>query len=132
MGKTIRGDTTYAINYEELLRAIGIRHIDIVDPYDLAGTEAALKEAMGLAEPAVVISRRACVLLEEERAKEHTPYEVIAELCEECALCLKIGCPAIDGSLPVPEISKERCIGCDLCAKLCHFEAIVPMNGGAR
>jgi indolepyruvate ferredoxin oxidoreductase alpha subunit len=132
MGKTIREEKTYALDYEQLLGAIGVRHVAVVDPYDLPATEAAIKTAMALAEPAVVISRRACVLLEEERAKEHTPYQVLADLCEECDLCLKIGCPALDGSQPVPVISRERCIGCDLCAKLCHFDAIVPVNGGAR
>jgi indolepyruvate ferredoxin oxidoreductase alpha subunit len=130
MGKTIREEPTYAIDYEQLLRAIGVRQVRVVDPYDLAETEAALKEAMALKEPAVVISRRACVLLEEEKSKVRTPYRVIEELCEECDLCLKIGCPAIDGSKSIPEISRERCIGCDLCAKLCHFDAIVPEHAG--
>lgn len=126
MGKTVKNEDTYAINYEQLIQAIGVRHIRVVDPYNLGETEAMIKEAMGLSEPAVVISRRPCVLLESERAKPHNPYEVIEELCEECDLCLKIGCPAIDGSNSVPFISRERCIGCDMCARLCKFEAIVP------
>ncbi len=128
MGKTIRNINTYAINYEELVRAIGIRHVKVVDPFNLEETEAAIKEALALEEPAMVISRRACVMLESERAKPHRAYEVIDELCEECDLCLKVGCPAIDGSTPIPHISRERCIGCDLCARLCRFEAIKPIS----
>ena len=95
-----------------------------------ARTQDVIKEALALEEPAVVISRRPCVLLEDERAKPHQPYEVIEELCEECDLCLKIGCPAIGGLGTVPVISKERCIGCDLCAKLCAFDAIRPAAQG--
>jgi len=127
MGKTIRNIDTHAIDYEQLIRAIGVNHVRVVDPYDLEETEVAVKEAMALNEPAVVISRRPCVLLESERAKPHEPYEVIEELCEECDVCLKIGCPAIDGSEPIPSISRDRCIGCDLCAKLCKFDAIRPI-----
>jgi len=132
MGKTIRNEETFAIDYEQLLHAIGVRHVSVVDPYDLAGTETALRESMALTEPSVVISRRACVLLPEEKSKSRTPYEILSELCEECDLCLKIGCPAIDGSESIPAISRERCIGCDLCAKLCHFDAIVPSDGAVR
>jgi indolepyruvate ferredoxin oxidoreductase alpha subunit len=131
MGRTIRDEKTFAIDYEQLLRAIGVRSVQVVDPYDLGATEAALKAAMALDEPSVVISRRACVLLPEEKTKDRTPYEIIADLCEECDLCLKIGCPAIDGSESIPTISRERCIGCDLCAELCHFDAIVPVDAGA-
>lgn len=127
MGKTIRNIDTYAIDYEQLIRAIGIKHVMVVDPYNLDETEKAIKEAMALDEPAVVISRRPCVLLESERAKPHQPYEVIEELCEECDVCLKIGCPAIDGSQRIPFIARERCIGCDLCAKLCKFDSIRPI-----
>lgn len=130
MGKTVKDVDTYAINYEELIHAIGVKHISVIDPYDLTATEKAIKEAMNCGEPSVVISRRPCVLLPEERAKTHVPYEVIDELCEQCDLCLKIGCPAIGGLDPIPHISKERCIGCDLCAKLCAFDAIRPI--GAR
>jgi len=127
MGKTIRNIETHAINYEQLIRSVGVNRVRVVDPYNLDETEVAIKEALALNEPAVVISRRPCVLLDSERAKPHHPYEVIEELCEECDLCLKIGCPAIDGSQPVPSIARERCIGCDLCAKLCKFDAIRPI-----
>ncbi len=127
MGKTIRGEDTYAIQYEPLLRSIGVQHVTVVDPYDLAATEAAIRESMNLRAPSVVISRRPCVLLESEKSKIRHPYEVVDELCEECDLCLKIGCPAIDGSDTIPVIARERCIGCDLCAKLCKFDAIRPI-----
>ncbi len=127
MGRTIRGEETYAINYEQLLRSIGVQHIKVVDPYDLAATESAIRESMNLHAPSVVISRRPCVLLESEKSKVRHPYEVVEELCEECDLCLKIGCPAIDGSDTIPVIARERCIGCDLCAKLCKFDAIRPI-----
>jgi len=38
-GKTAKGEPTYAIDYEQLIRAIGIRHIRVVDPYNLKETD---------------------------------------------------------------------------------------------
>ncbi|MFI5251316.1 MAG: indolepyruvate ferredoxin oxidoreductase subunit alpha [Bacteroidota bacterium] len=127
IGKTLRNVDTYAVNYEELIHAIGIRNVWVVDPYNLEETEKVMKRSLELKEPSVVISRRPCVLLDSERAKPHTAYHIIGDLCEECDLCLKIGCPAIDSFESIPNIAEERCIGCDLCAKLCAFDAIVPI-----
>jgi indolepyruvate ferredoxin oxidoreductase alpha subunit len=124
MGKTVRNLDTHAINYEQLIQAIGINHITVVDPYDLNATEKAVRQSLALKEPSVVISRRPCVLLDSERAKTRHPYQVLSEDCQECALCLEIGCPALDGSDSIPTIARDRCIGCDLCAKLCPFDAI--------
>jgi indolepyruvate ferredoxin oxidoreductase alpha subunit len=37
---------------------------------------------------------------------------------------MKIGCPAISFSSGIAEIKKELCVGCELCTRICEFDAI--------
>ena len=71
----------------------------------------------------MVISRRACVLLDRER---YAPaLRIDAEKCTGCKLCLKLGCPAMrlteEGTV---EIDPLLCNGCGLCSQICRVEAI--------
>ena len=68
-GLTIKGDPTSAVDLEALCRAIGISDVQVVDPYDLKATRAALKAALNAECPSVIISRRPCALLKTVKHK---------------------------------------------------------------
>jgi indolepyruvate ferredoxin oxidoreductase alpha subunit len=130
-GRTLQGEETTVIELEPLVRALGIRQVKTVPAYDMAQIESTLKEYLKLDEPAVLITREPCVLLPEAR-KRWVPLEVKAEQCNGCALCFRIGCPAIlksdelDARLQRPKalIDAELCTGCEVCAQICPRKAI--------
>ena len=123
-GYTIKKEETFAVDYETLARAVGINYVKKVDPHNIAETEAVIKEAVNLEEPAVVISDRICAMLPVVRYAEHDIYFIDQENCTACKVCYRIGCPAMERSGEKPEIDQDRCIGCTLCVQLCKFEAI--------
>lgn len=121
-GFTIKGDPTAAVSLEKLCEAIGIRRVRVVDPYNLAETEAALKEELEVAEPSVIISRRPCALL--KYVKHNPPVRVDSDKCRSCKACMGIGCPAISMKDGKAVIDHTQCVGCGLCVGLCKFGAI--------
>ncbi|HEY6837255.1 MAG TPA: thiamine pyrophosphate-dependent enzyme, partial [Geobacteraceae bacterium] len=130
-GWTLMDGETNAVDLVQLCKAVGIRHIQVVDPYDLAATRAALEEEMNRPEPSVVITNRPCVLVKREGVFEKgLSLSVDEEMCSGCKACLKLGCPAIEWQ-PSPDGKKGKayidpllCNGCDVCRQLCKFEAI--------
>jgi indolepyruvate ferredoxin oxidoreductase alpha subunit len=127
-GKTGKGEKTHAIDYAILAKSIGVKYVKKVDPYNLQEIEAILREAVSTNEPAVVISEHPCVLLPEEKAKIKIPYYIEEELCTGCNVCLWTGCPALIRTDGIPELIPEFCIGCSLCAQLCKFDAMFPVE----
>lgn len=123
-GYTIKGDPTYAVNLEDLCRSVGIKRVQVVDPYDLKATEKAIREELAVPEPSVVISRRPCALL--KYVKHEKPFFVKTDSCKACKACFKIGCPAISMKDGKAFIDPTLCVGCGLCKDLCAFDAISP------
>ncbi|MBQ7046999.1 MAG: indolepyruvate ferredoxin oxidoreductase subunit alpha [Oscillospiraceae bacterium] len=121
-GLTIKGDPTTAVSLEALAKAVGINRVVVVDPYDLAATEKAIKEELEADEPSVVISRRPCVLLKHVKTKP--PVKVNTDKCVSCKMCMKIGCPSISIKQGKAHIDFTLCVGCDVCKQLCKFGAI--------
>ena len=121
-GINLKGDPCTKIDLESLCRSIGIRRVRVVDPYDLAACDAAVKEELAAKEPSVIISRRPCALL--KYVKHKAPLVVDPNKCQSCKMCMKIGCPAISMVGGKAQIDNTLCTGCGVCAQLCKFDAL--------
>ncbi|MBQ9411566.1 MAG: indolepyruvate ferredoxin oxidoreductase subunit alpha [Oscillospiraceae bacterium] len=121
-GFNLKGDPCTKIDLESLCRAVGIRRVRVVDPYDLAACETAVKEELAAPESSVIISRRPCALL--KYVKHPGPIAVDAEKCVGCKSCMRIGCPSISIREGKAVIDATQCTGCGVCAQLCPVSAI--------
>ena len=121
-GYNLKGDPCTKIDLESLCRAVGIRRVRVVDPYDLAQCDAAIKEETAVDEPSVIISRRPCALL--KYVKHKKPIIADPDKCVGCKSCMKIGCPAISIIDKKARIDNTLCTGCGVCAQLCKFDAL--------
>ena len=121
-GFNLKGDPCAKIDLETLCKAVGIRRVRVIDPYNLSECDAVIKEELAAKEPSVIISRRPCALL--KYVKHNAPLSVDPDKCVGCKACMKIGCPAIsiiDGKAKVDE---TLCVGCGVCEQLCKPGAL--------
>ena len=121
-GFNLKGDPCAKIDLETLCRAVGIKRVRVVDPYDLSQCDAAIKEELAAQEPSVIISRRPCALL--KYVKHKAPLAVDADKCVGCKACMKIGCPAISIADGNAKVDATQCVGCGVCEQLCKFGAL--------
>ncbi len=121
-GYNIKGEPAAAVDLEALCRAIGIRRVRVVDPYDLAACNQAIVEELEAEEPSVIISRRPCALL--KYVKPRPALKIDADSCRACRACMKIGCPAISFADGKARIDATLCVGCGVCSQLCKFDSI--------
>jgi len=122
-GLTLKNEPAPVLDLELLCKAIGVKRVRVVDPYETKELEGILGEELLADEPSVVIAKRPCALL--PVSEKHASKVVSAEKCKKCKACMKIGCPAIrfskeEGAVIDPAI----CVGCGLCQSLCVFGAI--------
>ncbi len=120
-GYNIKGEPAGKIDLEALCKAMGIKRVVVVDPYDLKECDRVLKEELAAKEPSVIIARRPCALL--KYVKHNTPLEVNKDKCTGCTACMKIGCPAISMKDGMSCVDRTLCVGCDVCKQMCAFDA---------
>lgn len=119
-GKNAKGEEAPAVDIAMLCRAVGVKNIVEIDPFDIKELEEVIKTETARDELSVIITKRPCALIVKQ---PDIPYEV-TDRCKNCNMCMKIGCPAIEERDGRPYIVKESCVGCDLCARVCPFDAI--------
>ncbi len=139
-GYSIKGEPAHSIDIEALCKAIGVKHVYVINPHDVPETRKVLKEAVNLDEPSVVISQAPCVLLPEMKLKKPVTYFTNQENCVGCMSCIRLGCPAISWTAfaegeaekrgykkkqrGISKIDEILCNDCGQCASLCKFNAI--------
>ncbi|MBQ1472087.1 MAG: indolepyruvate ferredoxin oxidoreductase subunit alpha [Eubacterium sp.] len=132
-GYTVKGEPAGMIRIEDLVKAMGIKHVKVIDPNDLAAVDAALDAFMELEEPSVIITRYPCVLkqfsqedLDEFEGLFATRDVVDQDTCIGCKVCQGTGCPALiyDKEAGKVRIDSASCVGCDVCAQVCPVDAI--------
>lgn len=119
-GKTLGGAETDKLDLYALCKACGAGSVTVVDSYDMAAVEQAVKEGIGYDGVSVIIARRVCALLNKTLTKKYR----INEKCTNCKMCLRLGCPAISSGESASKIDESLCVGCDMCRKVCKFSAI--------
>ena len=125
-GFNLKGDPCAKIDLETLCRAVGIKRVRVIDPYNLDECDTVIKEELAANEPSVIISRRPCALL--KYVKHNKPLCVDSDKCVGCKACMKIGCPAISIVDGKAKVDATLCVGCGVCEQLCKFDAL----GGAK
>ena len=117
-----------AIKIEEVAKAIGIRFVRVVDPFDTQATSEAIVEAIKFNGPSVVVSRRMCSLEARREGIVEQVATIDTEKCNGCLACVRLlGCPAlIVESNGKVVIDSQQCQGCTLCAGVCPYKAVTP------
>jgi indolepyruvate ferredoxin oxidoreductase alpha subunit len=119
---------------EEVLKGIGVKHITVVDSYDVKNNVAKFKEALDFKGPSVMICRRSCAL-HGDRIKRRTGVPIIQnevdkEVCNKPHTCIRdFHCPSITfDEERTSKILTEICDGCGVCATICPFGSIHPIG----
>ncbi len=120
-GFNLRGEPAGKIDLEALCRAMGFERVRVVDPYNLAECDAALKEELAADAPSIIISRRPCALL--KNVKHNAPFTVDSDKCIGCKMCMKLGCPALSIKDGKAVVDQTLCVGCGICSQLCKKDA---------
>jgi indolepyruvate ferredoxin oxidoreductase alpha subunit len=120
-GKTLMGKPAKLLDIAEVVKALGIEKVYVIDPYFIKDNRPLLRKVLSEPGPAVIVSRRPCALLVERKPSK----KVVAELCKGCKLCLQLGCPAMSLVEDKVLIDDTMCGGCGMCMELCARKAIV-------
>jgi indolepyruvate ferredoxin oxidoreductase alpha subunit len=133
-GFTLMGEEAYEIDLEKLVQATGVKHVQIIDPYELDKTRETIREEMNRPEVSVIITRRPCMLIKRDVIERKSPLYVDAGKCTACKACLKLGCPAIEwnpqaGPKGQAQVNRLLCVGCGVCEQVCKFGAFGVCNG---
>jgi len=119
-GKTLKGEQAPVLNLVDLVKAVGVKSVRVVNPFYPKQVEEAFKEELVKEEPSVIIASAPCELI----TKNTKGSLVITDKCKDCGMCMKLGCPAIQRKNGKIVINDALCVGCGLCSTVCKFDAI--------
>ena len=126
-GISAQGKETARVELEQLVSGVGVEDVKVVDAFDMKALRAALRDSLDNPQLSVIIVRGTCSVRVGERSGVRT---VDVDKCDNCEVCLKIGCPAIQKLDKQIYIDATLCAGdaCTICEQLCPKKAIGPLS----
>ena len=132
-GITADGTKSHSIKIEDVVRAFGVDFLKIVDPYDIHLLIETLREAHThlastknhLHKPAVIITRRECLLSAKTKPAVSSVEVDIEKDCIGCKRCVKyFDCPALvfDEEKRKATIDEGLCVKCGMCLVVCSMK----------
>ena len=143
-GRALRyvSEPTNMVDYAADRKAVGVKSIRNIDPYNIKETMEVLKEEMAKNEPSLILWKDSpCMLLRRAKPLEKFKIPVYVtnmDKCRGCKMCLEINCPAISWKEGAGEtkdghkrkgtivINPDQCVGCEVCVQICKYDAIEP------
>jgi len=137
-GMTVKGEPTSKVDYVKLAKALGVKQVKKVDPFNLKMLQTILRREVNRPEPSVIISDAPCVLFRRiEKAGPRPVLYVESSDCIGCKACLQLGCPALEWVTLTQEtaaaqpkkkgeayVNPSLCVGCEVCSQICKKGAI--------
>ncbi len=124
-GISAQGKNTISVKIEDIVRGVGVKQLSIVDAFKMKELQKAVKTAFETPELSVIIVRGDCPTRVKKRG---IPNTIDARQCNQCGICLSLGCSAIQYVDEHTVINPNLCVGeqCSLCTQLCPRHAIQP------
>ena len=120
-GKTMMGEIVEKVSIQEVLKGVGVKVVETVDPLDLKKSIETVKRVAAEEGVKAIIFKSPCAVL----IKPEKPAVIDSEKCTGCKRCIKtLGCPGIIMSGGKAAIENSLCTGCGLCSQVCPFGAI--------
>ncbi len=132
------GDDSQVLKIEEIVKAMKVKNVGVVNSFNLNQCKTKVKEYLGRKGPSVIVSRGDCRLKFMRNARRQgikvPVFEIDKDKCSQCGECLyNFGCPAIqrEGLKGDFFIDSDLCWGCSVCSQLCPEKAI-KVSGGKK
>ncbi len=128
-GRTMMGQVVDKVSIEAVLKGVGVKTVETVDPLDLDAAVDCVKRVAAQDGVKAIIFRSPCAVL----IKPEKPAVIDPDKCTNCKKCIRsLGCPGLvirDGKAAV---ENSLCTGCGLCSQVCPFGAISTKGGAAN
>jgi len=135
-GFTAMGDQSKPLSIPDIATACGVETVKIVNCFNVAQTQAAVRELMAKPGTKMLVAEGECRLLFMRRARKEgrkvPTWQIDHKICNGCGVCVfEFGCPAIHYAGPPNDwkkgtfyIEQDFCWGCSVCSQLCPAKAI--------
>ncbi len=126
-GKTMMGEIVEKVSIEKILRAIGIKTVETLNPLDLEDSVEAIKRIADEPGLKAIIFKSPCIVKFKPKSGK---AKVDSEKCIGCKRCInELGCPGLILDGKKAAIDSNQCTGCTLCEQICPVNAI---SGGGK